>query len=179
MRSNSMAETLPRFYQRDAWVQALFSVCEPEVQARLLDAARQLRQDMTLAHMSERQLIIEERLCGIVPPMGATLDDRKAAVSARWRTASVPTLKDIRAICAGWNSGAADATYLEGRIKIKFTGIYGVPRDLDSLKSAVEAICPAHIPVDYVFTYKLWRDYNGSTWADKAEMTWLEARGGT
>lgn len=177
MQHNKMLDTLPPEYRADPWVRALIGASQRGLDI-LLAQARQVAANLLLDSMDEAQLQIEERLCGIVPPEGADIADRKAAISAHWRTATPPTLNAIRAICAGWQNGAVDARYLEGRIKIKFTNLYGVPKNLDSLKNAINAICPAHIPIDYIFTYKTWADYADKTWAEMAEMTWAEAATG-
>jgi hypothetical protein len=57
---------------------------------------------------------------------------------------------------------------------IKFTGL-GVPSNLNIFKQIVEQVKPAHLAVEYEFTYELWSEVNnGFTWEDASRYTWLQ-----
>lgn len=174
--SAKMLDTMPREYRRDSWVQVIFRAAQGALDGDVLDEARQLACELLLDQMSERQLAIEERLCGITPPVTATADDRKAAVAARWRSGGKVGVDELQEICNRWSNGDVEVRYVDNTLQIEFVGIYGVPADMATLQDAIAAIVPAHIPLEYIIKYKLWRDFADKTWADLADMTWAEAQ---
>lgn len=167
---------MPQEYRRDSWVQVIAYAAQGALDGDVLDEARQLACELLLDQMSERQLAAEEKLCGITPPLGATIDDRRAAVAARWRTSSHAGVQDLQDICNRWSDGDVEVRYVDDTIQIEFVGIFGVPADMATLQDAIAAIVPAHIPLEYIIKYKLWRDFADKTWADLAAMTWAEAQ---
>lgn len=152
---------LPKEYRRDQWVCDILQICDAALSEKILQPALQLAQELLLDDMSLRQLQIEERLCGIVPPSGAAIADRKAAVAARWKTGGSMSLAQLQAICNSWKNGYVKADYIDNRLKMQFIGEFGIPEDLDRLKAALEDARPAHIPIDYLFRYLLVREVHG------------------
>jgi hypothetical protein len=54
---------------------------------------------------------------------------------------------------------------------VKFTGL-GVPSNLDVFKQIVEQIKPAHLNVEYEFTYEQWGEVNNFLFSDLTKYTW-------
>ncbi len=202
---HDLMRTMPAEYRRDKWVQVVFEACQGALQGHALDEAAVLGGELLLSRMSEAQLAIEERLCAIVPTAGQSIEDRRSAVAARWRSggavtelllsrmseaqlaieerlcAIVPTagqsIEDRRsAVAARWRSGGAvtitmlqriadswlrgevQVSYTDGKLVFTFVNSYGVPDDLDTLRQAVDAVRPAHIPTEYVIRYRTWKE---------------------
>lgn len=158
-----MLWTLPKEYRRDDWVTELLQACQQALDSGVMEPVQQLAGDILLDRMTERQLAVEERLCGISPSDGAAIEDRKAAVAARWKTGVALTLEQLQALCDSWRNGEVEADYVGDRIVIQFVGAYGVPDDLAGLKAALEDARPAHLPVDYLFRYLLVREVSAMT----------------
>ena len=47
---------------------------------------------------------------------------------------------------------------------------------MTGLKSILEEIKPAHLGINYVFTFATWGEVKKLTWGDLKKMTWDEVR---
>lgn len=151
-----MIHNLPQQYRRDLWVLAL------------ADAILWVLEDQSTKSMSIRTqlsldtitwaLEIEERLAGITPPAGATLESRRSVVKAKLRSGGKVGIQQIQAVADAWRNGEVEVSFPNGRIHIQFVGSFGIPEDLEGLLAAVREVIPAHLPVDYALRYLLIRD---------------------
>lgn len=175
---HDMMRTMPAEYRRDKWVQVVFEACQGALQGHALDEAAVLGGELLLSRMSEAQLAIEERLCAIVPTAGQSIEDRRSAVAARWRSGGAVTITMLQRIADSWLRGEVQVSYTDGKLVFTFVNIYGVPDDLDTLKQAVDAVRPAHIPTEYVIRYRTWKEVKQYTWGQLKVHTWAEVKGG-
>lgn len=60
--------------------------------------------------------------------------------------------------------------------KIRFTGVKGIPKNLEDLKERINIIKPAHLIVEYDFTYNTWDMIKHMTWGEAKNITWEELR---
>ena len=95
-----------------------------------------------------------EKLMKITPFAGATIEDRRSAIRARWRANGKNTIKLIQDICNSWQNGEILASFISGKIKLQFVGSYGIPsaNNLSALSSQINELIPAHI--GWYFQYK-------------------------
>lgn len=148
-----MLNNLPRQYRKDPWIIALANA----MQDMLLDqedVARSITDQASLDTVSWN-LPVEERLAGITPSAGATLESRRTALKAKWRSGGKLTFEQVQAVCNAWKNGEVVVSFHDGRIRVQFVGAFGVPEDMDSLKAALRLVIPAHLPVDYILKYLL------------------------
>lgn len=96
-----------------------------------------------------------EKLMNLTSFVGATLDDRRSAIWARWRSNGKNTVKLIQDICNAWKNGEVEVDFVNGKIQIQFVRSFGIPSNLDSLKESVEEIKPAHLDFLILFKYLL------------------------
>ena len=161
---DNMLGSLPTAYRKDAWVIALLSAI-----AGVDDAQRAVSsasaQQMFLDSMTWA-LAIEERIAGITPAAGATLEERRSVLQAKWRSATGKCDVDlIQRVCDSWQNGEVDVDFVDGEIVLRFVGAYGVP-DADALaalQSAVQEVIPAHLAVQYLYRYLLVREVSAMT----------------
>ena len=172
---DNMLASLPTAYRKDAWVIALLSAiagvdsaqradadetAQQQARARLTAAQHALLDSMTWA------LAIEERIAGITPAAGATLEERRSVLQAKWRSATGKCDVDlIQRVCDSWQNGEVDVDFVGGEIVLRFVGAYGVP-DADALaalKAAVQEVIPAHLAVKYLYRYLLVREVSAMT----------------
>ena len=121
------------------------------------------------------QLPVEERLAGLRPRPGASLEDRRSAVIAKWRSGGPVTLAQIQAVADAWRNGVVDVGFDGSTITVTFVGELGIPEDLNGLKSALEMTIPAHLALRYEFRYRTWGELAGRTWGSMAQHTWGQA----
>ena len=57
---------------------------------------------------------------------------------------------------------------------VKFTSRTGIPYNIEDIKAMVEELKPAHLAVEYIFTYRLWQDVLDtlSNWTTVKSYTW-------
>lgn len=79
-----MLRNLPTAYRTDPWILALCGA----VQILLEELGRETAELPVQIRLSELtwQLPVEERLAGLSPRSGASLEDRRSAVIAKWRS---------------------------------------------------------------------------------------------
>lgn len=151
-----MLENLPQQYRQDPTVRVL----DKSIESILMEQgaeARTIPAQLSLDTVTWN-LPVEERLAGIMPVSGTTLDSRRTALKAKWRSGGRLTIEQVQAVCDAWKNGKVEASFTSGKIFLKFVGSYGIPADLDALKAAVRLVIPAHLPLDYGFAYLLIRD---------------------
>ena len=168
-----MLRNLPTAYRADPWILALCGA----VQGLLEELGREteaLPVQLRLAELTW-QLPVEERLAGLRPRPGASLEDRRSAVIAKWRSGGPVTLAQIQAVADAWRNGVVDVGFDGSTITVTFVGELGIPEDLNGLKSALEMTIPAHLALRYEFRYRTWGELAGRTWGSMAQHTWGQA----
>ena len=161
---DNMLGSLPTAYRKDAWVIALLSAIAGVDDAQRADAD-ETAQQMFLDSMTWA-LAIEERIAGITPAAGASVEERRSVLQAKWRSATGKCDVDlIQRVCDSWQNGEVDVDFVDGEIVLRFVGAYGVP-DADALaalQSAVQEVIPAHLAVKYLYRYLLVREVSAMT----------------
>lgn len=154
-----MLNNLPQQYRADPWMAALAAALCGTLNAqdaRAESAAAQMSFDTVTWNLET-----EERIAGIVPSAGATEEDRRSALKAKWRSGGKVGIEQIQAVADAWRNGEVAVSFPGGRIHVQFVGSFGIPTNMDGLKAAIALVIPAHLPVDYVLRYLLIRDIHG------------------
>ena len=104
-----MLRNLPTAYRTDPWILALCGA----VQILLEELGRETAELPVQIRLSELtwQLPVEERLAGLSPRPGASLEDRRSAVIAKWRSGGPVTLAQIQAVADAWRNGVVDVGF--------------------------------------------------------------------
>lgn len=147
---DDMLASLPAAYRKDVWVGDLLGAVE------LLDSVQRADADETAQQMfldsMTWALSIEERIAGITPAAGASLEERRAALAASWRAMSGKCdIEKIRAVCGSWNGVAAEVTY-DGLscITVLFRSAADMPGNMDSVRQSLRAVIPAHLRYEII-----------------------------
>lgn len=151
-----MLHNLPRQYREDPTVKVLANAIQSVLEGQEAEAVTvpsQISLDAVTWNLET-----EERLVNITPPAGATLESRRTALKAKWRSGGKLTIEQVQAVCDAWKNGEVVVSFPNGSIRLMFVGAYGVPVDLDALKAAVRLVIPAHLAAEYVIKYLLIRD---------------------
>ena len=97
-----MLNNLPVQYRRDPWLIVLAAALQVPMD-RQGEVIRSLPNQISLDRVTWN-LPVEERVAGIVPPAGATVEQRRAALRAKWRSSGKATLAQIQAVAESWES---------------------------------------------------------------------------
>lgn len=131
---------------------------------------------------TEWGLDLWEQMLGLTSYAGKPLDQRRSRIISKLRGMGTVTVSLIKNVAESYVYGTVEviespATY---SFTIKFVDPGGVPPNLDDLKAAIEEIKPAHLGVEYQFTYTVWGELNtwGKTWGDlnTLGLTWEQIK---
>ena len=120
---------------------------------------------------TEEMLRVYEDEAGIVPLSTQSLDDRRSTLIANWKSEGKSDITLLRAVADSWKFGKTAIDYVDNVIVVSFVD-KGIPIDINTLKSALESVKPAHLPIEYIFVYNTWNDIANMTWAEVAASTW-------
>ena len=130
-----------------------------------------------------------------ITPTDNDLIYRRSKIQAKWNASRHNDVKLIQDICDAWRNGQVKVDFYrairkgeinniltkgemetykkerfvnDGIIRIEFISEYGIPPDLDNLKSMVDDFKPAYLIVSWIYNFLLKKDINGVM--TKAEM---------
>ena len=139
-----MLNNLPVQYRRDPWLIVLAAALQVPLD-RQGGVIRSLPRQLSLDRVTWN-LPVEERVAGIVPPAGATVEQRRAALRAKWRSSGKATLAQIQAVAESWESQRVETSFLAGVIGIDIINLR--QGTVAEIREAVEKIKPAHLPLE-------------------------------
>lgn len=140
--------------RRDPWVRAIFLASGAkldEMAERILDISTSEDAEA----MMSRSLALWERLLGITPEDGATMDERRAAVRAMWLASLPPSIESIQAVCEAWRAGEIEASYEAGigTIVLTYLVSFGPQEGQAGLVRALDVVKPAHVALEHAYRY--------------------------
>lgn len=95
---------------------------------------------------------------------------RRSVIKAKLRGAGTTTKAKVQETAESFENGDVEVSVVpaENKVRIKFTGIYGTPPNINDFDKAINQIIPAHLLVEYLYTYLTWQQL------DDAEITWVD-----
>lgn len=154
---DKMINALHKIYRKDSWVAALFEAAGIE-----LDKLGQYIDDIYSQYFfdtaTDKGLDYYEREAALKSRSIMELDDRRAAVEAKWKSSGKVDIFLIQEVADSWRNGEVEVSFVSGKIKVEFKGDFGIPKDLESLKKAIEDVKPEHLAILYAFKYLLIED---------------------
>ena len=113
-----------------------------------------------------------------------TVEERRSRLVAKKRGAGVTNIETIKKVCKSYSNGDVEVIphYDEYYFTIKFVSEKGVPPKIQDIYDSIEEIKPAHLDVEYEFTYAYWSDYmilnDEYTWKELLNFTWDDIMNG-
>lgn len=102
-------------------------------------------------------LDVYEKELNIKKNVSKSYDDRRSIIKSKFRGIAKIDKALIKLIAESYINGNVDVDF-NGKIKIKFNNVYGIPKNIGDLKLAIEEIKPAHLRIMYEFCYLLIKD---------------------
>lgn len=101
---------------------------------------------------------------------------RRSRVLAKMRSNGLVTKDMIKNLAESFSNGTVEviedpANY---QFTIRFISTLGVPTKIQDLYNAISEIKPAHLSVNYEFTYKLWSNIKNYEWGDLSAYSWSQ-----
>ncbi|MBO8158819.1 MAG: YmfQ family protein [Thermosyntropha sp.] len=129
---------------------------------------------------TETGLALWEQMLGLSSYAGKPLDQRRSRIISKLRGMGTVTVNLIKNVAESYVYGTVEVTEHPElySFTVKFVDPRGIPPNLDDVKAAIEEIKPAHLAVDYEFSYLVWDELDGlnTTWdqLDAHSYTWDE-----
>ena len=169
-----MFENMPNYYRKSQVMTELLSSIEKEVN-RLNDEVT-LTENQFFVLLSDKDIERHEQDVGIPLDMSADIDTRRSRVISKLRGTGTVTKTMMKNVAASFVNGDIEVVEYPSRycFAVRFTSKDGVPYNIEDIKAMIEEIKPAHLAVEYVFTYRLWEDVRDvlQKWKMLTNYTW-------
>ncbi|MCR4719708.1 MAG: YmfQ family protein [Firmicutes bacterium] len=153
-----MFEDLPSYYRKSAVIQEIVSSIEAEF-SRLQNETI-LTENQFFILLSERDIEKHERDVGINPDTDADIETRRSRVLSKLRGTGTVTKSMMKNVAKSFINGDIEIIEFPSQylFSVKFTSRTGIPYNLSDIQDMIEEIKPAHLSVEYIFTYRIWQD---------------------
>ena len=169
-----MLKKLPTYYQKSKVIRELFKSIELEFKS--LSEETVLTENQFFVILSDRDIDKHEQDVGLVPDTAADLETRRGRVMSKLRGTGTVTKTMMKNVAASFVNGDIEIIEYPSRycFAVKFTSRTGIPYNIEDIKAMVEELKPAHLAVEYIFTYRLWQDVLDtlSNWTTVKSYTW-------
>ncbi|WP_042348239.1 YmfQ family protein [Bacillus massiliigorillae] len=174
----SMMNYLPYYYRDIREANEII-----RVESEMIDQLNADIQDLLLQFSVETAtwgLSRWEKLCGIKTDESKPIDQRRSVVRSKLRGIGTVTVDLVKNVAESYLNGEVEVVEnsAEYTILIRFVGKLGIPPNLDDIKNALREIIPAHLLIDYEFTFTTWDRFDSFnyTWdqIDALNKTWDE-----
>ncbi len=171
-----LMEYLPPYYRISRVMTAIQNAIASEI--GLLRWALSSVLDQFFADRATWGLDIWEKELGIPTDLTKSDELRRSVINAKIRGVGTTTVELVKQVAVAFSGVDVDVIEYpaEYRFVLKFTGIRGIPPNLNSLTDAIEQIKPAHLAFSYVYTYLIWQEASTYTWTEAGMMTWDQFR---
>lgn len=134
--------------------------------------------DQTILSTATYTLSKWEENYGLDTDLTKSYEFRRERLRAKMRGAGTTTKAMIENVASSFAGG--DAVVYEypqdNRFVVKFTGIKGIPANMQDLTATIEEIKPAHLQFDYEYSYNYWNSLKIRTWDHLKPYTWEQLR---
>lgn len=116
-----------------------------------------------------------ERELGITTDLSKPIGQRRAVVESKLRGAGSFSGRLVKNVAEAYDGGTVDVSFQpeQWSFTVKFIDTIGIPPNLDDLKAVLEETKPAHLAVEYEFSYLLIRDVHESLTLNQINQTAL------
>lgn len=180
-KADLMKSYVPDYLKEAQSYKVILEAEGPELDAIETNLADVLKQ-FYVETATEEGLSRWEEFVGLSSYAGKPLDQRRSRIISKLRGYGTVTVNLIRNVAESYVYGTVEVTENPAAYSftIKFVDPRGIPPNLDDLKAAIEEIKPAHLSVEYQFTYTVWGELNtfGKTWGDlnTLGLTWEQLK---
>ena len=124
-------------------------------------ALKDLESNMTLSGTTASMIDRREAEFGIVSNASKPIEQRRAALVAKFRGQGTTTKAFIKNVALSFEYGDIDIIDDEEpyTVHIIFESVMGVPPNMDDFIETLEAVKPAHIAFVYTYKYNTWDDF--------------------
>ncbi len=146
---------LPAYYERSRIMRVDMDRKGTEMDA-LYDALDETFQQFFVRTATWGINLWEQEL-GIVPDATKPLEQRRAVAESKLRGGGKFSGAQVKNVAEAYDGGRVQVSFQPERwnFTIQFVDTHGIPPNLNDLKQAIEELKPAHLSVEYKFSYLL------------------------
>ncbi len=176
-RTELMKSSVPDFLVEAQSYRVILEAEGPELDTIETNLADVLKQ-MYVETATEEGLTRWEQFVGLSSYTGKPLDQRRSRVISKLRGMGTVTVAMMQNVAESYVYGHVAVTEHPEvcSFTIKFVDPYGIPPNLADVQAAIEEIKPAHLGVEYEFTYTTWGEVRALTWGQVKTGTWGELK---
>lgn len=153
-----MLEKMPGYYRKSKVMKDLIHSIENEFER--LKSETILTENQFFVILSDRDIKNHEEDVGLVPDASADIETRRGRVLSKLRGTGTVTKTMMKNVAASFVNGDIEIIEYPSEycFAVKFTSKTGIPYNIADIQAMIEEIKPAHLAVEYIFTYRLWQD---------------------
>ncbi|RLQ08638.1 YmfQ family protein [Geobacillus sp. FSL K6-0789] len=117
-----------------------------------------------------------ERICGIPTDESKPIDQRRSVIKSKLRGIGTVTVELVKNVAEAYYNGQVEVIEQPSlyTVKIKFVSKLGVPPNLTDIQNALREIIPAHLAINFEFSYLLIKDIHHVMTLSQLQATTLD-----
>ena len=172
----NLMKYLPIYYQNSSTTKEIQDAIAREfgvLNYNIIDLEKQFFIDSATWGLS-----IYEKELGLQTNMSLTYEERREIIKAKLRGHGTSTKEMIKNTAEAFSGGEVDVIEYpsEYRFVVKFIGVKGIPRNMQSFINMLDDIKPAHLGYDFKYSYTVWGHLKNITWDSGNVMTWNDLK---
>lgn len=175
MEAKRLMQHMPKYYRTIAEIIVLQKTIQSELEVIDFTSEDVLKQ--FFIYTATWSLPIWERIFGL--PVGdetTNIQERRENLISKLRSYGTTTKEMIARVGNAFTNG--DVQVVEHNeeylFEIIFTGIIGIPPNMDNFKEMIELNKPAHLTYEIKYRYRTWGELLPYTWGELSPFTWDE-----
>lgn len=175
MEAKRLMQHMPKYYRTIAEIIVLQKTIQSELEVIDFTSEDVLKQ--FFIYTATWSLPIWERIFGL--PIGdeiTNIQERRENLISKLRSYGTTTKEMIVRVGNAFTNGGIQVVEHneEYLFEIIFTGVIGIPPNMDDFKETIEVIKPAHLTYTVVFRYRTWGELSPYRWGGLEPFTWDE-----
>lgn len=175
MEAKRLMQHMPKYYRAIAEIIVLQKTIQSELEVIDFTSEDVLKQ--FFIYTATWSLPIWERIFGL--PIGdetTNIQERRENLISKLRSYGTTTKEMIVRVGNAFTNG--DVQVVEHNeeylFEIIFTGVIGIPPNMDDFKETIEIIKPAHLTYEIRIRYRTWGELSPYKWKELEPFTWDE-----
>ena len=165
---------MPAYYKKSRVMKEIINSIDNEIQ-RLQNTVA-ITENQFFVILADRDIQKYEQDVGLISDAVADIETRRGRILSKLRGTGTVTKTMMKNVAASFVNGDIEITEYPSEycFAVKFTSRTGVPYNISDIQKMIEEIKPAHLAVEYIFTYRLWQDILESlnNWENVNSHTW-------
>lgn len=165
-----LIDKLPERYQKSLEIRDIENAVDIWSK-KLREDYEDLIQNLNIS-TAESMLPLWEKMYGINDAQKSK-EERRSAIMAKMRGQGTTTVSMIKSVAESFSGGTVEIVEDNENYKfqVRFTGQNGIPPNMSDLKKAIQEIKPAHLAVEFVYTYNTYGQLAAYTHAQLSAYT--------